>query len=123
MKKIITGMLFVVALLAMPMVVEAAQNEGSPSGASMITDRVDSYDNDYHYITFYGGQRAIVAVEGDHDTDLDLTIYDENGNQVASHIDNYDNCVCSWVPNRTATYTIKIRNYGDVYNAYTLYYN
>ena len=122
MKKFLVALLFAGLFAAVPAVVEAA--EGSPNGAQMITNnRADSYDSEYHYVTFRANERAIVCVEGDHDTDLDLTIYDENGNEITSHIDNHDVCICSWVPRRTATFTIKVRNYGSVYNMYTLYYN
>ena len=124
MTKFLTGLFIVVGLFAMPTIVEAADAEGSPNGATVLTGlRADSYDSEYHYVTFRANERAIVCVEGDHDTDLDLTIYDENGNEIDSHIDGHDVCICSWVPRRTATFTIKIRNYGSVYNVYTLYYN
>lgn len=55
-----------------------------------------------------------------HETDLDLYIYDENGNLIDSDIDNTDICVCTWTPRWTGRFKIKIVNRGSVYNNYRL---
>ena len=64
-----------------------------------------------------------VAVVGDGDTDLDLYIYDSNGNLIEKDDDYTDTCYCSWTPKWTGAFTIKIKNRGGVCNYYTLYTN
>ena len=59
-------------------------------------------------------------VVGDGDTDLDLYIYDQNGNQIASDTDYTDQCVCRWVPSWTGAFTIRIVNRGAVYNEFAI---
>ena len=68
----------------------------------------------------YGGEIAEVALSGDGDTDVDLFIYDENGNLVAEDRDPGDDCLARWYVKRTSTYTIRVRNQGGVYNNYVI---
>ena len=60
------------------------------------------------------------AVVGDGDCDLDLYIYDENGNIVASDTDYTDQCICRWVPSWTGKFIIRIVNRGYVYSNYII---
>lgn len=93
---------------------------GAKGGPKEANDRVLANDYDIYNIVFLGGQTARVTVNGDGDTDLDLYIYDENGNLIEKDDDYTDYCVCSWTPSWTGTFTIKIVNRGNVYNAYKL---
>lgn len=96
-------------------------NTGDKIGASVDhRDRVNSNSSDVYYFDFRGGCEASVTVIGDHDTDLDLYIYDENGNLIDSDIDNTDICVCTWTPRWTGRFKVKIVNRGSVYNQYRL---
>jgi hypothetical protein len=74
-------------------------------------------------IAFKGGELAEFSVIGDGDTDLDLLILDTQGKIVAQDIDppaskggGSDICMCRWTPNVEQIYTIRIVNYGRVYN-------
>lgn len=96
---------------------------GATSDYAPHYDSVLAYDTDYYKVQFRGGERAIVIVNGDGDTDLDVYVYNSNGVCVASDTDNTDYCVCAWTPSYTQTYTIKIVNYGSVYNRYCLRVN
>ena len=65
----------------------------------------------------------VPSVIGDGDTDLDLFIYDTTGQLVAKDEDppaskggGSDICRCQWTPRVEQEYTIKILNYGKVYN-------
>ena len=80
------------------------------------------YANSTETYTMYcrAGVESSVLVIGDGDTDLDLYIYDENGNLIDSDTDLTDVCLCEWTPRRSATFTIKIRNWGNVYNRCTI---
>ena len=57
---------------------------------------------------FLGGARAIVTVEGDGSTDLDVYVYDENGNLVAKVDGPGDKCRVTWTPRWTGKFTIKV---------------
>ena len=83
-------------------------------------DRVEPHDTDRYTHTFYAGESVWISVRGDGDTDLDLYIYDSDGNLVTSDTDTDDNCLCIFTPRRTQKYTIRIKNYGNVYNRYHL---
>src|SRR5437763_741463 len=61
-------------------------------------------------VTFRGGEEAQVALKGDGNADLDLYIYDEYGNLVASDDDDTATCYVSWTPRWTARFTIKVVN-------------
>ncbi|MBR5068138.1 MAG: PPC domain-containing protein [Bacteroidales bacterium] len=93
---------------------------GASYGAKYSNDCVRAHDTDVYTVTFRGGELAIVAVIGDGDTDLDLYIYDSNGNLVASDSDYTDDCVCTWTPRWTGSFKIKIRNRGSISNCYLL---
>lgn len=86
-------------------------------------DRVEANTTDTYTIRFRGGEEACVIVCGDGDTDLDLYVYDENGNLVDSDTDATDACVAVWNPKWTGPFTIKIKNLGNVYNRYSLTVN
>lgn len=69
---------------------------------------------------FWAGELAEVVVIGDGDNDLDLYVYDSNGNLIASDTDYTDQCVCRWVPSWTDTFTMRIVNRGAIYSDYVI---
>lgn len=83
------------------------------------------YARDYTYYTakFWANELAEVLVSGDGDTDLDLYVYDENGNLITSDTDYTDDCYVRFYPRWTGTFTIKIVNRGGVYNNYVIVTN
>jgi hypothetical protein len=83
-------------------------------------DRVLAHSTDVYTITFRGREPAEVLVRGDGDTDLDLYVYDENGNFIASDTDLTDICYARWSPIWTGPFTVRIVNLGNVYNEYLL---
>ena len=88
---------------------------GGPKAAHHI---VNAYDTDIFNIWFEGGEPAEVVVIGDGDTDLDLEVVDKYGDVIASDTDPTDDCIVRFWPNRTATYTVRVKNLGSVYNRY-----
>lgn len=93
---------------------------GASGGPKYANSRVEAHDYDLYNVTFRSGETAIVTVIGDGDTDLDLYVYDSNGNLIDSDNDYTDNCVCTWTPRWTGNFRIKIVNRGNVYNRYIL---
>jgi hypothetical protein len=80
---------------------------------------IDSYDG----VSFDGGKYAEVYAEGSGRTNLDLYIYDENGNLICSDTDGSDVSYCGWTPRWTGAFTIKVINRGDASNRYALITN
>lgn len=73
--------------------------------------------------SFIADRLAEVLVSGDGDTDLDLYVYDSNGNLIASDADYTDDCYVRWVPAWTGRYTVRIVNRGPVYNRFVILTN
>jgi hypothetical protein len=83
-------------------------------------DSVQAGDTDVYVWTFRGGEEAVILVRGDHDTDLDLYVYDQNGNLIAEDVDGSDTCKVAFTPLFTGRFTVKLVNHGAVYNEYTI---
>lgn len=73
--------------------------------------------------SFIANELAEILVSGDGDTDLDLYVYDSNGNLIAQDTDYSDDCYVRWVPAWTSRYTIRIVNRGPVYNRFVILTN
>lgn len=106
---------------------ESAKAKGAHNGTLGVTggpivhhDSVQAGHFDQYEIAFNGGEVAAVGVDGDDDTDLDLYVYDENGNLVAKDDDLSDHCLVRWVPKWDGKFYIRIYNRGGVYNNYVM---
>jgi len=98
-------------------------NSSSPNAIYYVindSDNVLAHDYDLWEVTLLGGKHYTIVVDGDGDTDLDVYLYDEDGNEIDKDTDNTDYCICEVTPRWTGDFTIKVRNYGDVYNHYTI---
>jgi len=73
--------------------------------------------------TFTGGRLAEAGTAGDGDTDVDLEVYDQNGNLMCSSLSSDDREYCSWTPAWTGDFRIRITNLGWVYNDVVLAVN
>ena len=103
---------------------DASENtRGVVGGPQALEGRVYAQTYMTYNAKFWAAELAEVVVIGDGDTDLDLYIYDANGNMVACDNDMIDTCVCRWVPSWTGTFIIKVVNRGDVYNNFVLVTN
>ena len=74
-------------------------------------------------ISFVANHIAEVLVSGDGDTDLDLYVYDSNGNLIDHDTDYTDDCYVRWVPKWTGRFRILVVNRGGVYNHYAIITN
>lgn len=88
---------------------------GSVGGKAVIAPYGFALQNVY----FNGGVRASVLLSGDGDSDLDLFVYDQFGNLVASDDDATDDCVVTWIPHYTGMFTLKLINRGGIFNSYS----
>lgn len=83
-------------------------------------DVVNGSDKDTYQERFVGSELAGATLSGDGDTDLDLYVYDFNGNLICKSEANSDDEICSWTPAWTGTFKIVVLNRGTVYNRYSL---
>jgi hypothetical protein len=93
---------------------------GSLGGPKRTAEIVRAGATDAYNVAFRGGEQAIVIISGDGDTDLDLYIYDENGNLVSSDTDGLDDCIVRFYPKWTGNFTVRVKNLGRVYNRYVI---
>ncbi len=101
----------------------SSSTRGAVGGPKVQKERVLGKDVDTYKVKFWSKELAEVCVSGDGDTDLDLYVYDENGNLIESDTDYTDDCVVRWVPAWTGTFIIKIVNRGALYNNYVIWTN
>ena len=66
---------------------------------------------------------AEFAVIGDGSSDVDILVYDAEGNHVVSDTNYTDLALVRWVPTKTQEYTIKVRNLGKADNTCTMGHN
>lgn len=98
-------------------------SRGATNGAQRTIETVKAGGSDLYKVSFNGGEQGIVLLSGDGSTDLDLYIYDENGNLVASDTDGLDDCAVRFFPKWTGTFIIRVKNLGSVYNRYAMVTN
>lgn len=96
---------------------------GKVGGPIRHVDRIMAHAADTYTVRFRGGEYAEIAVIGDGDCDLDLYVYDENGNLIDSDTDRSDRCLVSFTPRWTGEFFIKIKNLDSVYADYILVSN
>lgn len=101
----------------------ASKTRGAVGGPRYQIDAVNAKSSLSYGLNFTAGRLAEIFVSGDGDTDLDLYIYDQNGNLIRASEDYSDDCYVSWVPSWTGLYTIKVVNRGNVYNRFEIVTN
>ncbi|MDR2611368.1 MAG: hypothetical protein LBG06_00480 [Deltaproteobacteria bacterium] len=86
-------------------------------------DRVNPHTTDVYKIRFRGGELARATVIADDGYDLDLFVYGDDGALVAYANDGSGISVCSWAPDSTRIYTLKVNNTTDSFVGYLVYTN
>lgn len=74
-------------------------------------------------ITFNGNQYAEVGIAGDGSSELDIEVYDQNGNLICSDYSWGDVAYCDWSPIWTGNFTVAVLNNGSRGNYYWLLTN
>ena len=101
-------------------IASSGSTRGAVGGPKYGEGRVYGKDYTDYTAKFWANELAEVIVIGDGDNDLDLYVYDSNGNLIASDTDYTDQCVCRWVPSWTGAFTIRIVNRGAIYSNYAI---
>lgn len=97
-----------------------SDDRGAYGGPKRSQTRVRAKATDVFPISFRGGEQAVVSVSGDGDTDLDLFVFDQKGNLIASATDGTDDCIVRFYPLNSGLFIIRVKNLGSVYNRYVL---
>lgn len=100
-----------------------APSRGAVNGPRYTVEVVGPYSVDTFEVSFVARYLAEIGVSGDGDTDLDLYVYDSNGNLIVADTDYTDDCYVNWIPAWTGRYILKIVNRGPVANKYVLLTN
>ena len=102
---------------------QTESTRGAMGGPKYALGSVSAHSYTFYDAKFWANEIAEIAVSGDGDTDLDLYVYDENGNCIASDTDYTDDCYVRFAPRWTGLFRIKIVNRGGVYNKYAIVTN
>ena len=100
-----------------------APSRGAVNGPKYTVDVLGPNRYTTYNVSFVAGYIAEVGLSGDGDTDLDLYVYDSNGNLIVADESYSDDCYVNWVPAWTGRYTIKVVNRGGVANKFVLLTN
>jgi hypothetical protein len=111
---------YLAAVLIIAGLIFAASVSTSAQNLHLHTDVVRAYSTDVYHMAFVGREWEVLVVSGDGSTDLDLYVYDENNNLIASDEDDADDCVVRFIPRWTGNFTVKVVNRGKYANRYTL---
>ena len=113
MKKVLLAVMGVLALVQVA--------SADPVGGGVCRDATAGAHSTRDFnITLYGDETTQISLSGDGDTDLDLYVYDENGNLIASDTGFSDQASVAIRPYWTGRFTIRVVNRGSVYNEFTV---
>ncbi len=102
---------------------KSSSTRGAVGGPCADNDVVYGKDVNTYTVKFWANELAQVGVSGNGNTDLDLYVYDANGNLIGSDTDYSDDCLVRWVPAWTGTFVIKVVNRGIYNNAFVILTN
>jgi hypothetical protein len=114
MKKMVLGMVAAMAVCL-------ALGSTATAATTVKTVVLPGGMNDNWTVTFVGGFKAAVLIKGDGDTDLDLYVYDQNGNLIAFSEGPTDREAVTFTPRWTGKFKIKVVNRSRfIANRYTI---
>ncbi|NJM84649.1 MAG: hypothetical protein HC844_21440 [Tabrizicola sp.] len=102
---------------------EAEGSRGRIGGASQWLSRLPRGRSDVWEIPFYGNSYAEVAIVGDGDANLDVSITDENGNVICYDVSYSDKLYCDFTPAWDGYFYVTVENRGRSRNSYYLMTN
>ena len=110
-------------ILAMIEAAAAASSRGAVGGPKYSVTTVIAGHTDVYTTAFIGNEVAEVGIVGDGSADLDLIILDEGGHVICNSAGPRDVEYCEWTPRWTGNFQIRVKNNGNVDDAYKLVTN
>jgi len=110
-------------ILAYAAAVEKAlkgKTRGAVGGPRYQVDKIGAGGTIVYIVPFEANRIAEVGVCGDGDTNLDLYIYDMNGNLIVYDEGYSDDCYVRFLPYYTVNFQIVVKNRGRVYNRFQI---
>jgi hypothetical protein len=83
---------------------------GAAGGVKLASKTLAPLGKHRFEIVFLGGQSAAIFVAGDRNSAMQCTVFDAEGNQVASDSNQDAECLITWLPTRRAKFVIEVRN-------------
>lgn len=103
--------------------VAKSPTRGKDDGPARVAQRIGDHVTDVYTTTFRANEPVVVGVTGDGLSDLDLTVDDDNGIRICTSAGAGDDEMCRWTPRRNGAFRIRVRNMGNAYNEYRLWFN
>ncbi len=106
--------------------IEQAEAEGPRErigGAVAHASALSAGMTDVWDVPLFGGSYAEIAIIGDGDSNLDVTVADENGNSICQDVSGSDKVLCDFVPAWNGYFVVTVQNTGDAKNSYYLMTN
>ena len=97
--------------------------KGREDGPARVVNRIQGGATDVYTISFNGNEPAMAAITGEGQTDLDLFVEDDKGNQICRSTSAVDDEICRWTPRWNGAFRIRVRNIGNTPNEYRLWSN
>ena len=108
MRRTLTGLLMAAVMVSTVVPVWA----GAGADRLTVTSIRGGATDRFMPVRFRAGERAMVVAIGNGASDLDLSIYDEDGVLVAKDDDATDDCIVAWTPRWTGEFHIVVKNLG-----------
>jgi hypothetical protein len=119
MKSNSIGMLALILTCTFSSMAIAGANGGPKSGRNTVGGNSESS----HSIVFNGKEKAGILVQGNGDTNFDCAVFDNSGMLIVVDSSPEDSCDLTWVPERTGTFRLVVKNRGNVPNEYVIQTN
>jgi hypothetical protein len=98
-------------------------SRGRLAGPGVMRGRIDARGRHVYFgqdTVFRAGEPAQILLVGDGDSNLNLVVLDELGNEICRRDGPSDREFCSWTPRWTGPYRIVVLNDGSVWSNFTL---
>jgi sarcosine oxidase gamma subunit len=109
-------------LIEQMIVVSGFRTRGATDGPRTSVNRVAALVTNRHSMSFRENQPAVVHVEGDGSSALEVRVFGQGGNLIGQSAGSGSQTV-RWTPPRTETVRIEVRNRGSAPNEYLIVSN
>lgn len=100
--------------------IDAQRPQGRAETGTMAVSDLGGGQSDRWRMPLFGELTAEIALIGDGDAPLALTVSDEAGQIVCTHPPGIDPALCRFTPARNGFFTVEVRNGGSTINSYRL---